>query len=123
VLPIFEQANPADRRPREALDGALDFSRGALRVGAARELALACHAAAREADTPAATAAARACGQAVSVAHMASHVRGVTLYALKAVALAHPGDADAAAAEEAWHRAHVPERFRTFVYPEGREQG
>lgn len=119
LLPIFEQACPHDRRPREGLDGASAFAHGELRIGPARALAAACHAAAREAPTPAATAAARACGHATAVAHMASHARGLPYYGLRAVALAHPDDPRAVEREDAWQRAHLPERFARFVYPEG----
>lgn len=49
VLPLFEEASPDDPRPREALAGAMAFSRGELRIGPVRKLAVACHAAAREA--------------------------------------------------------------------------
>jgi hypothetical protein len=68
------------------------FAQGDMRIGAVRRLAVACHAAAREASTPAATAVARACGQAAAVAHMAAHARAVPAYVLKAMALACPGD-------------------------------
>lgn len=119
VLPLFERARPDDPRPREALAGAMSFARGEVRVGVARRLAVACHAAARDAAEPAATAAARACGHAVAVAHMGSHARGLPYYGLRAVALAHPGDPAPVDAEDAWQRAHLPERFVRFVYPEG----
>ncbi|MEU5940681.1 putative immunity protein [Micromonospora sp. NPDC047548] len=47
VLPVFAAAAPDDPRPREALTGGLAFARGELRVGAARQLAAAGHAATR----------------------------------------------------------------------------
>jgi hypothetical protein len=86
ALPLFEEATRGDHRPREALAGAMAFARGELRIGALRRLAVACHAAAREARTPAPTAVARACGQAAAVAHMAAHARAVPSYVLKALA-------------------------------------
>lgn len=119
LLPTFEQACPDDRRPREGLEGARAFARDELRIGPARALAAACHAAARQAPTPAAVAAARACGHATAVAHMASHARGLPYYGLRAVALEHPDDPKAVEREDAWQRAHLPERFTSFVYPEG----
>jgi len=119
TLPLFEAASRSDQRPREALVGAMAFSRGELRIGAVRQLAVACHAAAREAQTPAATAAARACGQAAGVAHMAAHSRAVPSYVLKALALAHPDDPDVLEGERAWQRAHLPEGFTDFVDPAG----
>jgi hypothetical protein len=117
VLPLFEEASPVVPRPREALAGAMAFARGELRIGAVRRLAVACHAAAREARTPAATAVARACGHAAAVAHMAAHARGVPLYALKALALTHPADPRVVESEDAWQRAWLPDRFADFVYP------
>jgi len=119
LLPLFEEASPDDPRPREALAGAMAFSRGELRIGPVRKLAVACHAAAREAPTSAATAVARACGHATAVGHMASHARGVPSYTHKALALAHPGEPDVLDREDAWQRANLPERFTEFVYPAG----
>jgi hypothetical protein len=119
VLPIFEAARPDDPRPRDALVGALEFSRNERRIGSARSLAVSCHAAARGATLPSAVAAARACGHAVAVAHMGSHARGVPLYALRAVALAHPGEPERVLVEDSWQRSHVPERFALYVYPAG----
>lgn len=105
--------------PREALAGAMAFARGELRIGAVRQLAVACHAAAREARTPAATAVARACGHAAAVAHLNAHARSVPSYVLKALALAHPGDPHVLDSENAWQRAQLPEGFAEFVYPAG----
>ena len=60
ALPMFERQAPSDSRPRDALEGARTFARGELRIGPARVLAVAAHAAAREVADPAAVAAARA---------------------------------------------------------------
>jgi Imm-5 like putative immunity protein len=119
VLPLFEEASRGDQRPRQALAGALAFSRSEVRIGVIRQLAAACHAAARHAPRPEATAAARACGHAAPVAHMAAHTRGVPLYARKALTLAHPGDPGVLDREDAWQRAHLPDGFTDFVYPDG----
>jgi immunity protein 5 of polymorphic toxin system len=118
VLAVFEGELPEDERPRAALEGACRFAQGELRIGAARTLAVAAHAAARKASSPAATSAARACGQAVSVAHMAAHARGAAHCALKVVALTHAdGAVSAVALEDEWQRRHLPARFFDFVYP------
>ena len=101
TLPLFEAQAPDDTRPRDAIDGARAFARGELRIGPARALAVAAHAAAREVGAPAAVAAARATGHAVAVAHMASHARGVA-YAAIAAGLAAPDDPDAVADEARW---------------------
>lgn len=101
------------------LTGAMAFARGELRIGAVRQHAVACHAAAREASTPAAAAVARACGQAAGVAHIAAHARAVPPYVLEAMALTHSANPAVLDSEEAWQRAHVPAGFIEFVYPAG----
>ncbi len=110
LLPLFADDDLEDLRLRDALDGARQFAAGRLGVGPVRRLALDCHAAAREASSPTATAVARACGHAVAVAHMAGHARAVVRYtrdALTGEELAH---------ELAWQRAQLPPRFSEFVY-------
>ena len=77
MLPLFLAERPHDSRPREALDAAHAFLRGELGIDEVRETAFACHAAARESTDPNAIAAARVCGQAAAVAHMAGHARQV----------------------------------------------
>ncbi|MGB3687317.1 MAG: putative immunity protein [Ornithinimicrobium sp.] len=109
LLPIFEIAAPHDGRLLEALEGAESFARGEVGVGPMRKLAFACHAAARDVDDPAAEAVARACGQAVAVAHMAGHSREVARYTKRALGTESPP-------ELAWQRAHIPARFEKYVY-------
>ena len=118
VLDLFEAVRSGDDRPRKAVEGARAWARGKIRVGDARRLAFASHAAAREAAQPEAVAAARACGQAVAVAHMAGHARGAADYAAKAVSFANSTGSESAQSEVAWQRANVPEQFLSFVYPE-----
>ncbi|MGN7979286.1 putative immunity protein [Microbacterium sp. 22195] len=112
MLPLFLAERPDDTRPQEALDAARAFLRGELSIEAVREKAFACHAAAREADDPSALAAARVCGQAAAVAHMAGHARQVPRYTAKAF----PGDRSRRDEELAWQRMNVPERFDHYVY-------
>lgn len=109
LLPIFESAAPGDRRLTQALDGAVAFARGELGVGPMRQLAFGCHAAARDVDDSAASAVARACGQAVAIAHMGGHSREISRYTVKALG-------KDAASELAWQRQHIPARFETYVY-------
>jgi hypothetical protein len=99
TLPLFSAQAPADTRPRDAIDGVRAFARGELRIGQARALAVAAHAAAREVRDPAAVAAARAAGHAAATAHMASHARGVPAYGAKAAGLASPDDPTATEVE------------------------
>lgn len=112
LVPIFRAAAPDDPRLLDALDGARAFSREELSVGPVRKLAFGCHAAARDVQDVAAAAVARACGQAVAVAHMAGHSREIARYTAKAL----EADSDATTAELAWQRQHVPARFREYVY-------
>ena len=110
LLPVFEADRPEDPRLSDALDGARQFAAGRLSVGPMRKLAFGCHAAAREASTAPATAVARACGQAVAVAHMAGHSREIVRYTSKALT------GKTLAQELEWQRTHVPARFRDYVY-------
>jgi hypothetical protein len=109
LLPIFQAAAPDDDRLVLALDGADEFAHAVLGVGAVRKLAFGCHAAAREVNDPAATAIARACGQAVSVAHMAGHSREIARYTAKALG-------SRAGSELVWQREALPKRYRDYVY-------
>jgi SAM-dependent methyltransferase len=115
TLPLFEAHVAGDARPRDAVDGARAFARGELRIGPARTLAAQAHAAAREADEPAATAAARAAGHAAAVAHMAGHVLGAPAYAARALALAHPDDPIAAAGLVDWVAEHATAAVRAVL--------
>ncbi|GAA3938936.1 putative immunity protein [Microbacterium soli] len=112
LLPLFRAQRPDDDRPREALEAARAFMRGEMDIDDVRERAYASHAAARAADDPSALAAARVCGQAAAVAHMAGHARQVPRYTAKAF----PGDRARRDEELAWQRMNVPERFDTYVY-------
>lgn len=92
VLPIYEAAYPDDPRPRQALNGARQWMAGEIKLPAAKQMILASHAAAREAeDSPAAQAAARACGQAAASIHMPSHSLGMAFYGAAAIAYTQVG--------------------------------
>lgn len=110
LLPIFTANQPQDQRLTDALDGARKFADAQLGIGPMRKLAFGCHNAAREASTASASAVARACGQAVAVAHMAGHSREIARYTSKAL----PGES--ATHELEWQREHVPARFCEYVY-------
>jgi hypothetical protein len=118
VLPIFEIQYPDDDRARRAIEAGRAWVYGEIAVGEAREAAFAAHAAARDADDPAACAAARAAGHAAATVHVADHARHAAAYAVKAVAYAAvPTDADAAATKEReWQIRHLPERFRSAAF-------
>lgn len=103
VLPFFEEQYPHDPRPREAIVALQEWIHsGVFRMAVIRGASLASHAAAREVgeDNPARSAA-RAAGQAVATAHVATHSLGAALYAQQAVfRAADPADAEAAVAKE-----------------------
>lgn len=102
VLVIYEEAVPGDPRVRAAIDQARAFALGEIAVGdAVRRRGGEAGAAAREAPTPAATAAAYAAEQAAAVAHTGAHALGAAGYAAKASSLAAGRGDDAVTASEA----------------------
>ena len=115
TLPLFEAQASSDTRPREAIEGALAFARGEMRIGPARALAVAAHSAARDVGgEPAAVAAARAAGHAAATAHMAAHARGVA-YAAIAAGLAAPADPTAVEIEARWQLSHATPAVREVL--------
>src|ERR671938_2055783 len=106
VLTLFEAEAPGDSRPREAIARLRAFARGELGVGEARRRFVA-HAAAREVSAPAAVAAARAAGQAASIAHIGAHALGAAAYAAKAAGLAAPDRPEAVSEEISWQLGHM----------------
>lgn len=99
VLSVFEDAVPGDGRARAAIDQARSFAAGELDVAeAVRRRGGQAGAAARDAPTPAVSAAAYAAEQAAAVAHMGAHALGAAGYAAKASALA-AGDDEVARSE------------------------
>ena len=88
VLPHFEIRHPEDDGPRQAIAAGRAWARGELTVAEARRAAHAAHAAARDAEHPAARFAARAAGHAAATAHVAGHARHANEYAAKAAAAA-----------------------------------
>ena len=115
ALPLFEARAPDDTRPRDAFDGVRAFARGEIRIGPARALAAAAHAAARNVVDPAAVAAARAAGHAAATAHMAAHARGAAGYAAVAAGLARPQAPTAVSDETGWQRAHATPAVRDVL--------
>ena len=86
VLPIFESAEPEDDRPRKALNVLVNWLDDKASVSEARQAAFESHAAARDTQNLAARYAARACGQAASVAHVITHAPHASSYADKSKA-------------------------------------
>jgi len=123
VLAIFVARTESDLRPRLAIEGIREFAAGGRRTAELRSLALAAHAAAREIDDPAATAAARAAGTAAASAythpladvHQTKHIVGAAAYAALARELDNGGDATAAAEEVRWAIARAPAEAREVL--------
>jgi hypothetical protein len=116
VLQLFEEAKPADTRPRQAIDQARAWVRGEITMSVARKAAFDANAAARDLSG-AARFAAYAAAQAAAVAHVAAHELGAAAYAIKAVRSAAP-DRDRerlGRAECQWQRERLPEGIRDLV--------
>lgn len=115
VLHLFEDQQPDDSRPRDAIDAGRAWIRGELRMGDARRAAFRANAAARGTADPAKFAALSA-GQAAAVPHVAAHDLGAAAYAIRAAGAYVPADATQARAEEReWQRRHLPAAIRELV--------
>ncbi|KAB8141261.1 hypothetical protein F8S13_19385 [Chloroflexia bacterium SDU3-3] len=123
VLHHFEAAQPADTRPRQAIEHIRAWARGEISMTLARAAGGHAMAAAR-ALSGAARHAAYAAGQAGVVAHVAAHDLGAAAYAIRAAMAAAPAaQAQAAAlAECRWQRAQLPEDIRALVLDDQRRR-
>src|SRR2546423_9138462 len=110
VLDRFESAQPADARPRQAIEQARAWARGEIPMSQARTAAGHANAAARDLRG-AARHAAYAAAQAAAVAHVAAHELGAAAYAIKAArAAAAEGEGESAGRLECrWQRDQLPE--------------
>ena len=108
LLPIFHRHRPDDARLAQALAAVEKFQGNMLSVGQMRKLAFGCHAAARDCTNAQAKAVARACGQAIAIAHMGGHARNLARYTRQA--LADPSE------ELAWQREQLPSHLQDYVY-------
>jgi hypothetical protein len=118
VLHLFEDQQPADSRPREAIEAGRAWIRGTMRMTDARRAAFRANAAARDLPDPAKFAA-LAAGQAAAVGHVAAHDLGAAAYAIRAagasVAVGDAARAKARERERAWQREHLPAAIRDLV--------
>ena len=116
VLHLFEEHQPGDSRPRDAIGVGRAWIRGEVPMGDAHRAAFQANAAARGMPDPAKFAALSA-GQAVAVAHVAAHDLGAAAYAIRATGAGVPADeaARAGAGEREWQRAHLPAAVRELV--------
>ncbi|MET3921146.1 putative immunity protein [Arthrobacter sp. UYEF20] len=116
VLHLFEDHQPGDSRPRDAVDAGRAWIRGEVRMGDARRMAFQANAAARGMPDPAKFAALSA-GQAAAVPHVAAHDLGAAAYAIRAAGACVPADdaAQARAKEREWQQVHLPAAIRELV--------
>ncbi len=118
VLHFFEEIQPLDDRPRQAIELARVWARGEITMTQARSDA---NAAARDVSG-AAKEAAHAAAQAAAVAHVAAHELGAAAYAIAAVQAAAPKDKrdEAGRLECQWQREQLPEKIRELVLDDER---
>jgi hypothetical protein len=116
VLPLFEDHQPDESRPRDAIDAGRAWIRGEMRMGDARRAAFRANAAARGMPDPAKFAALSA-GQAAAVPHVAAHDLGAAAYAIRAAGASAPADdaPQARARERQWQREQLPADIRELV--------
>lgn len=116
VLHLFEEIQPGDSRPRDAIALGRAWIRGEVRMTDAHNEAFRANAAGRGLADPARFAA-LAAGQAVAVAHVAAHDLGAAAYAIRAAGASVPAAeaAQARAKEREWQRKHIPAAVRDLV--------
>jgi hypothetical protein len=113
VLPFFEEKYPTDDRPRKAIEACRAWvATGMFRMAAISRVALAAHAAAREAKGQDAVAAARAAGHAIATAHVTTHSFGAAAYAIKAAAAHSHNVNDGIVKERTWQLHRLLEYAR-----------
>lgn len=126
VLPIFEQAMPADSRPQEAIGAAKTFATNGKRSNTLRSYGLAAHKAGGQAITLAATEVARSATQAVGAAYLhplydaiqVKHILGSAAHAVFALELAQNSQAGKNDFLD-WVVNHAPATLRSVLrrYP------
>jgi hypothetical protein len=123
VLPLFEQLQADDPRPRLAIAAARSWVRQELKVMAARAVGGHAMAAARSLSGPAREAV-FAAGQAACVCHVAEHGLGAAAYAIRAVrAASSKADRDRVGqAECLWQRQQLPDQIRQLVLADQRRR-
>lgn len=101
VLAVFEARYPEEKRPREAIEAAMAWMRGEIKMPVAKKAIHAAHNAATEVEhDPAACAAARAMGHAAATVHVETHALGLVFYGLTAIVYADPEHAEASLSSE-----------------------
>jgi hypothetical protein len=121
VLHFFEEAQPDDIRPRQAIEMGRAWARGEVKMMEARAAGGHAMGAARPLRG-AARYAAYAAGQAACVGHVAAHELGAAAYAMLAARAAAPEDERGAAGcqECQWQREQLPDEIRELVLDDER---
>ncbi len=121
VLHLFEQVQPDDSRPHQAIELAQMWARGEATMSQARTAGGHANAAARD-QTGAARYAAYAAAQAALVAHVAAHDLGAAAYAIKAVqaAVQKVQQEQAGRQECQWQRTQLPANIQNLVLDDQR---
>jgi hypothetical protein len=121
VLHFFEEVQPEDDRPRQAIEQVRAWVRGEIRMSQSRATGGHAMGAARDLSG-AARYAAYAAGQAAVVAHVAAHELGAAAYAIKAAQAAAPKDEreQAGRQECQWQRTQLPDEIRELVLDDQR---
>jgi hypothetical protein len=121
VLGLFESVEPADLRPRRAIEQIRAWARGEVTMTESRSAGGHAMAAARVLTGPARQAA-FAAGQAACVAHVAAHELGAAAYAIKAVRAAAPVDEaeHAGRLECRWQRDQLSDEIHELVLDDQR---
>ncbi len=115
VLGIYEEINPDDPRPRDAINEIRVFADGGKRTAKLRVIALAAYSASRETKNPAASAAARSAGLAAASAYthplvdvqQTKHIVGPAAYAALAIEIKNNNDSKYGNSEVLWAIDHV----------------
>ena len=123
ALSVYEKHAHSDSRPRAAIEGIRVFAGGGKRTAQLRSLALAAFSAARQANDPAAAAAARAAGLAASSAYthpladvqQTKHIVGPAAYAALALELDQGGNPSIGDNEVIWAIEHVTPEVREIL--------
>jgi hypothetical protein len=115
VLGVFETEAPADERPRALIARARAFARGEVSAAEGIRLRFVGGVGAGEVTAPAATAAARAAGQAAAVCHMGAHALGAAAYAARAAGLAYPDGPGAVEVEIRWQLDRMSAEVRAAL--------
>ena len=116
VLPLFEDEQSEDDRPRNAIDTIRAWARGEVTMSQARAAGGHAMAAARGLTGPARYAA-FAAGQAAVVAHVAAHELGAAAYAIKAQMATGASENSnyLRHIECEWQRKQLPNKIRALV--------